>query len=215
MIPILDWHECYGQSWRDVLVPEAFSHPAKMARGLVRRIFGYLLAEGLVRAGDTVLDPFGGIGTTGIEAGVRGVRSVIVELEPKFVALAQANVEKHRRAWEATGKPIPVVLQGDSRRLRAVLREHGIIDAVVSSPPYVSGGTHPDQTGAWNSDIPRPNDPSRRRGQGGTKALAGYGREDGQLGQLREGDIAAVISSPPYGTGDDKGHPSLGSVNQD
>ncbi len=32
-----DWTGCYDDGWRDLIVPEAFSHPAKMARGLVAR----------------------------------------------------------------------------------------------------------------------------------------------------------------------------------
>jgi hypothetical protein len=59
----------------------------------------------------------------------------------------------------------------------------------VSSPPYVSGGHHPDQTGAYNTN---------GRGQGQTKDTAGYGGEPGQLGQMPEGDFDGAVSSPPF-----------------
>lgn len=138
------WHGCYDESWKGLIVDEAFAHPAKMARGLIVRIFDYLLERGYAHRGDIVADPFGGVGTTGIEGASRGVRVVACELEAKFVALAKANIELHRRAWEQAGDPIPVIVQGDSRRLRNVL---GMADCVVSSPPYWDtkvGGNDPE-----------------------------------------------------------------------
>ncbi len=44
------------------------------------------------RVGDTVLDPFGGSGTTGAVAYDLGRHSVLVELNPEYAALAQARV---------------------------------------------------------------------------------------------------------------------------
>lgn len=35
------WTGCYDDGWRDLIVPDAFAHPAKAARGLLRRIFAY------------------------------------------------------------------------------------------------------------------------------------------------------------------------------
>lgn len=188
-IPVVRWDECYDSGWNGLIVPEAFAHPAKMARGLVARIFDELFAIGALERGDVVVDPFGGIGTTAIEGASRGVQVVCCELESRFVALAQQNFDLHRRDWEAMGRPLPRIVQGDSRKLRAHVGPV-LAECVVSSPPYVSGGHHPDQTGAWNT-----ND----RGQvGNLKDVAGYGREDGQLGQMLEGAVDAVISSPPY-----------------
>ena len=60
------WHGCYDDGWQGIIVPEAFSHPAKMACGLTRRIFKHALSEGWIKPGDVVVDPFGGIGSTGI-----------------------------------------------------------------------------------------------------------------------------------------------------
>lgn len=246
--PVDEWTGCYDQSWRDLIVPEAFTHPAKMSRGLVVRIFDYLIAVGALSRDQMVLDPFGGILTTGIEAASRGVLCIGVELEPKFCTMAQANIELHRGHWEAMNQPIPLVLQGDSRKLRELVapcitgvvssppfpqpytgggginvkgygpdgadkvgsrtyqsagaeREPGNlevlpigqVDAVVSSPPYIGGGHHPDQTGAWNT-----NDRGQASTGTPTRETAGYGREPGQLGQLHEGQVDAVISSPPY-----------------
>jgi len=33
------WTGCYNDSWNGVIVADAFAHPAKFARGLIRRIY--------------------------------------------------------------------------------------------------------------------------------------------------------------------------------
>ena len=56
------------------------------------------LADRLIRmfsfAGDTVLDPFAGTGTTAIAALNAGRSSVSVEIEPKYVALARDRLRE-------------------------------------------------------------------------------------------------------------------------
>jgi len=71
--------------------------------------------------------------------------------------------------------------------------------AVIASPPFVDAGTHqksnePDQRELELSK-------SRRTGKGGRIGLSqttGYGESDGQLAAMREGDVDAVIASPPF-----------------
>jgi len=177
-----------------------------MARGLLSRIYDELFAMGALHRGDTVLDCFGGVGTTGILGAPRGLSVVCVELEPKFVALARQNVERHRVQWEGMGCPIPIIVQGDSRQLRAVLTEQ--VDCLVSSPPYADQLFQPGATSRPEAKIARllaegktrealiirqnssgPNNDLRRNN---------YGESPGQLGAMPAGDVAAVISSPPY-----------------
>lgn len=117
-VPVDIWNGCYDGSWNGLIVPEAFAHPAKMARGLVARIFDELLSFGAVEPGSTVVDPFGGIFTTGIEGASRGVQVYACELEPRFHALALQNIELHRQAWELCRMPLPQIALGDSRKLR-------------------------------------------------------------------------------------------------
>ena len=45
------------------------------------------------RAGDTVLDPFGGAGTTGLVADRLGRDAVLVELNPEYAAMAQRRIQ--------------------------------------------------------------------------------------------------------------------------
>ena len=68
--------------------PNKNGHPAAFPRELARRCI--LLGS---RLGDTVLDPFGGCGTTGVVAESLGRDSVLVELSPQWsqVIEDQAN----------------------------------------------------------------------------------------------------------------------------
>ena len=52
------WRSCYDDGWGELIVPEAFTHPAKFARGLVYRIVRHGLERGYWKTGDTILDPF-------------------------------------------------------------------------------------------------------------------------------------------------------------
>ena len=102
--------------------------------------------------------------------------------------------------------PYPVLLQGDSRFLSSIL---GQVEAVVSSPPYID---QPTQTG--KVDESKWTD-GRQRSIGASQNNSdGYGQSPGQLGSMPAGEYDSIISSPAYGSGE-KGHPSLGSVNQD
>jgi hypothetical protein len=67
--------------------------------------------------------------------------------------------------------------------------KEGDIAAVIGSPPYAE------------SEIPSPaSDCGNKRGRSQTVKIdeRHYGTTPGQLGSMREGDISAVISSPPW-----------------
>lgn len=235
------WQHCYDDSWKGLITNDAFAHPAKMARGLVRRIFDELFAMNALRKGEVVLDPFGGVGTTGIEAASRGVQAYLVELEERFTRFVngydcpglskrewirwfgrfgrnqkicptcqggasnwyekdsgivpvksahryKGNFVLHEKPWALLGKPRPIMLQGDSRKLRQVLLGRQA-ECVLSSPPY---------------NLPMSQDHNGKRGglRGVTPSEQGafvkYGNTAGQLEGMPMGDIAAVISSPPF-----------------
>ena len=176
------WANCYEGGWNGLIVPEAYSHPAKMSRALVKRIFDELALP----RGSLVVDPFGGIGSTGIEASSRGIRSVLVELEPVFVSLAEQTFAMHRAAWEHMGFPLPIIIQGDSRELR---RHVAGVDAVISSPPYAELGVKIKGHGIKGAGVSH----DKNYGE------AEYGDTPGQLGAMPAGSVDAVISSPPFG----------------
>lgn len=88
----LDWHSLYGESWQGEIVPDAFSHPAKFSRGLIRKIYSHMLEQGYLSEGNMVIDPFGGVALGALEAMVNGCFWVGCELEEKFVKLGNENI---------------------------------------------------------------------------------------------------------------------------
>lgn len=176
----LEWFGCYNGSWQGDIVPEAFAHPAKFSRNLIRRIYQHLLTENLLHEGDTVLDCFAGVGLGALDAMLNGLHYTGIELEPRFHALAQQNITlwNSRYADKMPRWGSAKVYCGDSRKLVSVLQDAG---AIVASPPYSEC-----RIGGMDS-MRRTND-----------SIGDYGKTDGQLGAMPEGDYTAVIGSPPY-----------------
>jgi site-specific DNA-methyltransferase (adenine-specific) len=94
------WSDIKGESTRT-------GHPAP---------YPTVLAERLIKmfsfAGDSVLDPFAGTGTTALAALMCGRHSVSVEIEPKYLAIANQRLDE--AAWlprEAGAVRAKVILQ--------------------------------------------------------------------------------------------------------
>lgn len=83
--------ETSGANLRNVWIlgpdPSNNGHPATYPRELVRRCL--LLAT---REGDTVLDPFGGSGTTAMAAAAMQRNSILIELNPKYSRLSEGRI---------------------------------------------------------------------------------------------------------------------------
>ncbi|PSQ04977.1 methyltransferase [Halobacteriales archaeon QS_6_71_20] len=81
----------FRQLWDDIQGEPQTEHPAP---------YPVALAERLVRmfsfAGDTVLDPFAGTGTTGVAASRVGRDSISIELEEKYVDIAEERIKNER-----------------------------------------------------------------------------------------------------------------------
>lgn len=69
----------------------------------------------------------------------------------------------------------------------------GDVDAVVSSPPYAASNMKPTGLGTGKA--------SRGQGESAGRNKGDYHHPEspGQIGNLKEGDVAAVVTSPPYG----------------
>jgi len=160
-------------------VPASIRHPGKMLPELARQ-----LIAAYSQPGDWILDPMSGIGTTGVEALHLGRNYVGIELEPRFVAWQQENLEL-ARSQGATGSG--TMLQGDARRLGAELLVtpgadiRAPIDAIITSPPY------------GDRLKPRPGPPSRmmqdlirRRRMRADVIPGGYGVGPDNLGNLSD-----------------------------
>jgi DNA modification methylase len=74
-----------------ILGPDASNkkHPAAFPRELAQRCI--LLGS---REGDTVLDPFGGSGTTGVAARALARRAILIELNPGYVEISKERTEQ-------------------------------------------------------------------------------------------------------------------------
>lgn len=126
---VTDWNGCYDQGWKGIIVEEAFSHPAKFAYGLICRIVDHGLAQGYWKCGDTIGDPFGGVGLGGIICGGRGLNWIGVELESKatggspFVELGNQNLAKHVPAFMSAGATMVKLVQGDSRNFHKICQD--------------------------------------------------------------------------------------------
>lgn len=92
-LSILDWYGLYNESWRQDIVPDAYNHPAKVKRGLIRQIYRHGLERDYWRPGMVILDPFGGVAGTSLDAMLNGLTWIGIELEPRFVTLAQQNID--------------------------------------------------------------------------------------------------------------------------
>lgn len=167
-----DWHRLYGESWKGAIEDDAFVHPAKFSRALIRAIYDHALDEGWLCPGDTVVDPFGGVALGAMDAMRCGLHWVGMELEERFVLLGNRNIERWEGLFRATGRAYggAYLYHGDSRYLALLLARRA--NGCVSSPPYAGGCAH---TGG--------DDPHPEHVQGGTYHGVG---------------LQGAISSPPY-----------------
>jgi hypothetical protein len=144
-----------------------------------------MLDQGYIAPGDRIVDPFGGIAGFGYHAMLHGLHFTGVELEDRFVALGNANIDKWRRDLAMLNGSLGTarLVQGDSRRLAEIV---GAAGGVVSSPQF--GESLESKDDLFNA-VARP---------GRTIQIADYGSTPGQLGSMRSGDFGAAVSSPPY-----------------
>lgn len=92
--------------------------------------------------GETVLDPFGGVGSTAVAALREGRRALCIDQNPSFVEEMRSRIA----AEPALDASLLDARHGDSRNLDGV--EVNSVDLIVTSPPYWDkadyGGTSSD-----------------------------------------------------------------------
>lgn len=108
----------------------ATKHPAKFSRNLIYWIVQTGIQRGYWCAGDTILDPFAGVGLGALACHDIGLCWVGVELEERFVEIARQNFDLNASDWVDK----PIIIQGDSRKLQTIL-PCGFRGA-VTSPPF-------------------------------------------------------------------------------
>lgn len=104
-------------------------HPAPFSYSDIVRFI-----EFFTKSGETVLDPFVGIGSTLKACAVTGRRGVGIELNPKYADLARERLATELEP--GLFKPTELrVLQGDVRLVAPGLPDNSV-DFIVTSPPY-------------------------------------------------------------------------------
>jgi 23S rRNA G2445 N2-methylase RlmL len=198
-VPLTVW--LTGQRWaptqrRGRYLPESTRHPARMLPAIAAHAITVY-----TRPGELVLDPMCGIGTTLVEAAHHGRDSLGIEYEPRWAALAAANLN-----LAATQRAIGTgsVICGDATRLPDLVAGsvRGQVALVLTSPPYgpaVHGHVRPGPDGVRKtdhrySDRPDPRNLAHRNlaglYEGFTAILAGCAR------LLRPGGTVVVTARP-------------------
>ncbi|MDA8292205.1 MAG: DNA methyltransferase [Actinomycetota bacterium] len=120
-------------------LPGCAEHPAKMLPELARRIVAEYSSPGAL-----VVDVMAGIATTVVEAALLGRRAIGVEVEPRWAALATANLD---HMLDPGQRHLAEVRVGDARRLGDVAGDlTGTVDLVCTSPPYACDVGNMDKT---------------------------------------------------------------------
>jgi modification methylase len=111
-------------------LPAATAHPGKMLPAIAATAI-----TRYTRAGDLVVDPMCGIGTTLIEAIRLGRDALGIEYEPRWANLAAAGIAAARRDGAAGDGQ---VITGDARQLPQIAPAsmRGRAALVITSPPY-------------------------------------------------------------------------------
>lgn len=91
------------------------------------------LIEEFTKEGDLILEPFCGMGTTVIGAGLLGRGSIGIELEEQRYAL----LKEHMKRYERELRCMPKVICGDSLEVELPKQ----VDAVVTNVPYYGVGS--------------------------------------------------------------------------
>ncbi len=116
-------------------MPETSSHPGKMLPHLAAHAINSYTAPG-----DLVFDPMCGSGTTLVEAMHLGRHGIGIDIEPRYTALAEANVAL---AASQGAAGTAQVVTGDATGLLDLVPAStvGRAGLVLTSPPY-GRGTH-------------------------------------------------------------------------
>ncbi len=104
-------------------------HPATFSYQDVARLIRFF-----TKRGQTVLDPFVGVGSTLKAAALEGRRGIGIELNPKYVKLAKKRLKVEIEEAEDICLD-QTILKGDAAKLITTLDENSV-ELVVTSPPY-------------------------------------------------------------------------------
>lgn len=121
-----DWarHSRSIEQYPDTKTPNQKEHGACFPRSLARHQI-----EIYTRRGDTVLDPFMGVGTTMLAAHELGRRSIGIELNPRFAEMCRGEIESRQIDAE--------FFEDDAANMREHIPDNSV-DFILTSPPYAN-----------------------------------------------------------------------------
>jgi len=109
---------------------DVLRHPGKFPETLAQEFVSFF-----TKAGERVLDPMVGTGSTVVACLRAGRHSIGVELNPEYAALAHAVVAQERQALGAAAADLQAeILTADASNLAGL--ELPVFDYVLTSPPY-------------------------------------------------------------------------------
>lgn len=155
-------------------------HPAPFSYTDVARVI-----KMFTKPGQTVLDPFSGIGSTLKACALEGRNGIGFELYPDFAELTRRRLATEVPA-DLLAQTEQRVLQGDSRQLGAGL-EPGSVDLVVTSPPY------------WTI-LNKKSDHKTKQTREAHGLVTNYGDDDRDLGNIDDYDEFIEILGDTLGT---------------
>ena len=100
-------------------------HPAKQNAHLHKDICEYVSD-----VGDTILDPFGGVGTSLLSATL-GRNSILIEIEDYYVSIIRRCISELESKPDASTYGRMMVVQSDNRLAMPIPCDH-----IITSPPY-------------------------------------------------------------------------------
>lgn len=155
-----------GASHSDAAIEKL--HPAPYSYTDVARVIRMFTKQG-----QTVLDPFVGVGSTLKAAALEGRRGIGFELYPDFARLAKLRLKQEVPSELLEANP-QEVKQGDSRKLAKKLDENSV-DLIVTSPPY------------W-SILNKKSDHKQQQTREAHGLVTNYGDDDRDLGNIEDYD---------------------------
>ncbi len=105
-------------------------HPAPFSYQDVARLVRFF-----TKAGETVLDPFVGVGSTLKAAALEGRKGIGIELNKKYADLARLRLKAELTNGHAASRDDQKVILGDARKIIPTLPSNSV-KLVVTSPPY-------------------------------------------------------------------------------
>ncbi|MFQ5809295.1 MAG: DNA methyltransferase, partial [Armatimonadota bacterium] len=109
-------------------------HPAKFPEDMIRQF-----VEFFTKAGETVLDPMLGTGSTLMACAASGRRGIGIELQPKYAEIAQQRLDQYQTQLHLDLEERPPlqpqrVITGDARDIENL--DIGPVQYCITSPPY-------------------------------------------------------------------------------